>query len=354
MERINKFFSELQHYNADAFLITGTPNIRYLTNFTGEDAFLLAVNEKLFLIVDSRFTEQAQEEVFEGVEVLEYTPPITKFVYDLLLKNKVHWLAIEKNRMSAELFLSLSEFAGINIVPLSGIVEHLRMVKEPKEVETIKKACEISSKSFKEMLPFIKEGVTERDIAAELEYRFRKNGADKTSFDTITAAGERGALPHGMPSNRKVKAHELIVIDFGVFYNGYASDTTRTVCIGEPDEKSLKVYNIVKAAQQLGRDAVKEGVICKDIDKTSRDYISKQGFGKYFIHGLGHGVGLEIHELPFVNSRSDIVLKENMVITIEPGIYLPGEFGVRIEDSILVKKDGYEIMTKLPHDLIKL
>ncbi len=354
MERIDRFFDEIRYYNADAFLVTATPNIRYLTGFTGEDAFLLAVNGELFLIVDSRFTEQASEEVFENVRVLEYTPPIIKFVYDLLLKNKAHWLAVEENRMSTELFLSLSELAGINIVPLSGIVEHLRIVKEPEEVETIKRACEISSRSFNEMLPFIKEGITERDIATELEYRFRKNGADRTSFDTITAAGERGALPHGIPSYRKVKAHELIVIDFGVFYNGYASDTTRTVCIGEPDEKSLNVYNVVKAAQQLGRDAVKEGVICKDIDKVSRDYISEQGFGKYFIHGLGHGVGLEIHELPFVNSRSDIVLKENMTITVEPGIYLPKEFGVRIEDTLLVKKDGYEILTKLQHNLIRL
>jgi len=354
MDKIKKFFEVVESNNVDAFFVTAVPNIRYLTNFTGEDAFLIAVNEKLFLIVDSRFTTQAKSEVYKEVEVLEYSGSITEFIKNILLKYRVHWLGIERNRLNLDLYLSLKELQFINLVPLTNVIELLRIVKDEEETATVRKACEISSKSFLETLPFIKEGITEKDIAAELEYRFRKNGADKLSFDTIVAAGERGALPHGTPSDRKIRAHELIVMDFGVFYNGYASDTTRTVCIGEPDEESLKVYNIVEEAQKLGRETVKEGIYCKDLDVKVRNFIKEKGYGEYFIHGLGHGVGLEIHELPFVNGRSPFELKENMVITVEPGIYLPNKFGVRIEDTILVKKDKGEVLTNLPHDLIKL
>jgi len=354
MNRVKKFFEQVELNNIEAFLVTAVPNIRYLTNFTGEDAFLIAVKGKLFLIVDSRFTTQAQSEAYENVEVLEYSGSIVEFIKNILLRYRVHWLGVEKNRITLDLYLSLRELSFINLVPLTNVIELLRMVKDDEEAEIIKKACEISSKSFLETLPFIKEGITEKDIAAELEYRFKKNGADKLSFDTIVAAGERGALPHGIPSDRKIRAHELIVMDFGVFYNGYASDTTRTVCIGEPDEESLKVYNIVEEAQKLGRETVKEGIYCKDLDVKVRNFIKEKGYGKYFIHGLGHGVGLEIHELPFVNGRSPFELKENMVITVEPGIYLPNKFGIRIEDTILVKKDKGEVLTNLPHDLIKL
>ncbi len=354
MARLDKAFENFESMNVDAFFITATPNIRYLTGFTGEDSFLLAVNKKFYLIVDSRFTTQAKAEALAGIEVLEYKPPITKFVENLLLKNKVHWFGVERNRINTELYLAFLNIPFIKVVPLDKAVEQLRMVKGAIEVETIKKACAISSKSFNETLPFIKVGVTEKDVAAELEYRFRKNGAEKTSFDTIVASGERGALPHGMPSDKKLKAHELMVMDFGVFYNGYASDTTRTVCIGEPDKESAKVYEIVRNAQKLGRSLVKEGLVCSELDGEVRKFISDKGYGEYFIHGLGHGVGLEIHELPFVNLRSDIQLKEGMIITVEPGIYLKDKFGVRIEDTLLVKKDSGEVLTKLPHELIKL
>ena len=354
MDKIKRFFEKIELNNIDAFFINTVPNIRYLTNFTGEDAFLIAANEKLLLIVDSRFTTQAKGEVYEGVEVLEYSGNVVEFIKSILLKYRVHWLGIEKNRLNVDLYLSLKEIPFINLVPLTNVIELLRIIKDEREAEIIKKACAISSKSFLETLPFIQEGVTEKDIAAELEYRFKKNGADKLSFDTIIAAGERGALPHGTPSNRKIKAHELIVMDFGVFYNGYASDTTRTICIGSPDEESLKVYNIVEEAQRLGRKTVKDGVYCKELDTKVRNFIKEKGYGEYFIHGLGHGVGLEIHELPFVNGGSPFELKENMVITVEPGIYIPNKFGVRIEDTILVKKNKGEVLTDLPHDLIKL
>ncbi len=353
-KRANLLIREMIDNNADAFLVTAVPNIRYITNFTGEDAYLLVTNKQFYLIVDSRFTFQAEKEVFDDVKVVEYKPPLTDFLRELLLKHKIHWLGVEKNRIFASLYIALSQIGFLHIVPIVGLIEKMRMIKSSDEIEAVKKACEISSKSFKEVLQFIKEGVTEKDIAAELEYRFKKNGADKISFDTIVAAGERGALPHGMPSSRKIKAHELIVIDFGVFYDGYASDTTRTVSVGEPDEESMKAYSIVKEAQKLGRSLVKEGITAKELDGKVRKYIEDKGYGEYFIHSLGHGVGLEIHELPSVNSRSDVALKEGMIITVEPGIYLPGKFGVRIEDTVLVKKDKGEVLTKLAREPVIL
>ncbi len=353
-KRNEVLMQEISNNNIDAFFVTATPNIRYITGFTGEDAYLLITSKNIYLIVDSRFTVQAEEEVFENIEVIEYKPPLTKFLKTLFAKHGIHWLGIEKNRLVTSLYITLSQTGFLHIVPVENLVEKMRMVKEPDEIEIIKKACEISSKSFNETLKFIKAGITEKDVAAELEYRFKKNGADKTSFDTIIAAGERGALPHGMPTERKIRVNELIVMDFGVFYNGYASDTTRTVSVGEPDSKSKEVYKIVREAQELGRSLVEEGISCRELDKKVRKYINDAGYGKYFIHGLGHGVGLEIHELPYVNSRSDIILKEGMIITVEPGIYLPGEFGVRIEDTILVTKAGGEVLTDLTHEPIVL
>jgi len=351
LERLDNLLKQCSSYNIDAFLITATPNIRYLTNFTGEDAFLLLVKDKSFLIVDSRFTIQAASEVFNGVKVLEYKASFTGFLKDILLKEKVHWLGVERNRMALTLYLSLSAFPFFKIVPLDNVVEKLRIVKDSHEVAKIKKACEISSKSFEETLSIVKEGVTEKDVASELEYRFRKNGGEKPSFDTIVASGKRGALPHGLASDKRVKAHELIVIDFGVFSDGYASDTTRMVCIGEPDKAGRKIFEIVKEAQELGRSLVKSEIEASEIDKKARAFISDKGYGEYFIHGLGHGVGLEIHESPRVSSNSKTTLKENMIITIEPGIYLPEKFGVRIEDTVLVGRDKGLVLTKLSHEL---
>lgn len=354
MKRKEMFLSKLSENNVDAFFLTGQQNIRYLTNFSGEDAFLLAFPEEISIIVDSRFTLQAQEECFRGVKVLEYKGKISSFVKDLLLKKKAHWLGLESNRISFSLFKEVYEIPFVRTVPLSGVVETIRMKKDRGETEKIAKACDIASKAFEDTLKLIKEGVTERDIASELEYRFKKYGGDKPSFDTIVASGKRGALPHGVASNAKIKAHEPIVFDFGTFFEGYASDCTRVVCLGKPSKEVSQKYNILQESQKLGLEKARAGIKCSELDGAVRDYLKKKGLSEKFTHGLGHGVGLEIHELPHVNSNSDTVLEEGMVVTIEPGLYFNNKFGLRLEDTVVIEKEGIRNLTKLPHEIIAI
>ena len=354
MDRLKRFLKIIENNNIDALLVTGIPNIRYISNFTGEDGFLLGVGTEVYLIVDSRFTMQAKSEVRKGINVVEYKGRLPLFLQQMLISKKTHWLGIEKSRINYSLYSSLESIPFLKIVPTNDLVEEMRIVKDKEEIETMKRAFKSSTKSFNEVLPFIKEGVSEKDIAAELEFRFRKNGGEKPSFDTIVASGERGAFPHGVASDKKIKANEPIVIDFGLFYHGYATDTTRTVVLGKPNDEFKKVYQIVKDAQALGRDVVKSGVKACDVDKIVRDFIKEKKYGDFFTHGLGHGVGLEIHENPSVNESSTFTLEDNMVITIEPGIYLQGKFGIRIEDTILVTKEGYVNFVGITHDLITL
>ncbi len=210
----------------------------------------------------------------------------------------------------------------------------------------------IAEQAFENVLPLIKVGVSEKDIAIELEYQMAKLGSERPAFDTIVASGERGALPHGKASNKKLMGNEFIVFDFGAVYNGYHSDITRTVYFGNPTEEEILVYNIVLEAQKKAEEIIEEGLQCNFVDKVARDIIQENGFGNYFGHGLGHGVGLEIHELPRLSPKSDMVLKKGMVVTIEPGIYIPGKFGVRIEDMVVVDKSGSKILNKLTNDLI--
>lgn len=351
-ERKDKILKAVENNNIDGIFITGIPNIRYITNFSGEDGFLLATKRYLILIVDPRFTLQAEKESFKETKVIEYKGKIASFLRDILLTNKIHWLGVEKERISYGMFKELEDIPFIKLVPTMDFVEKARMIKSEEEIKKIRKAFEISSKSFLETLKLIKEGVTEQEIASELEYRFRKNGGDKPSFDTIVASGKRGALPHGVASNKKIKAHEPIVFDFGTFYQGYASDTTRVVCIGEPNNEVKEMYKVVRDAQKLGVESAREGIKALELDKIVRDYIKEKKLGDHFTHGLGHGVGLEIHELPFINGNSDLILQENMVITIEPGIYIKDKFGLRLEDTIIVRKNKPVNLVELPHEIM--
>lgn len=352
--RHEKLFEEIKKNNIDALFVTGVPNIRYLTNFSGEDGFLLATSDEITLFVDSRFTLQAEKEAYEKVKIIEYKGKISKKLKEILIEKKIHWLGIEKERITYDLFCHLNEISFLKLVSISDLVEGLRIKKDESELSRISKACEIASNAFNETLKLLKEGVSENDIAAELEYQFRKHGGDKPSFDTIVASGERGALPHGVASHKKIAVHEPIVFDFGTFYEGYASDITRVVSIGEPDNEIKKTYKVVYDAQQLGVESAKENVKAVDLDKKIRDFITERGLGEFFTHGLGHGVGLEIHEAPWVNGNSEFTLEENMVVTIEPGVYFKDKFGLRLEDTIIVKKEAALSLINLPHEIIIL
>lgn len=354
MSKIKNLSGLICKNNIEAFLITGTPNIRYISNFSGEEGFLLALKDEIFLIVDSRFTEQAKKETLKGINVIEYKGNFATFLEQMLLNKKTHWLGIEKNRINYSLYISISSIPFIKIVPLENVIEGMRLIKDKKEVEILKKGFEAAVKSFNETIKFIKEGVSENDIAAELEYRFRKNGGEKPAFDTIVASGERGALPHGVASSKKIKAHEPIVIDFGLLFQGYATDITRTVIVGKPTAEIKKVYEVVKKAQAFGREIIKSGAKASQVDLEVRKLIKDRGYGDCFMHGLGHGVGLEVHESPTLNGSSNYTLETNMVVTVEPGVYLKDKFGIRIEDTVLVTKDNYTNFVSLSHELIIL
>jgi len=229
-----------------------------------------------------------------------------------------------------------------------------RMIKDETELQTIAKAEAIGDAAFTHILDYVKPGVTEADIALEIEFFMKRQGASKLSFDTIVASGPNSSMPHAQVTNRKLQMGDFVTMDFGCVYQGYCSDMTRTVAIGEPTEEMRKVYQIVFDANIRAMEAIREGVKCNEIDAVARDYIKSQGYGDYFGHGLGHGVGLDIHEEPRFSPKCDVITKENMVITDEPGIYLPGRFGVRIEDLVVVKKDGYEKLSHSDKQLIVL
>jgi len=351
---IEKIQEKLIKENIDAVWISNIVNIRYLTGFTGSTADLLVLREGGYILVDSRYWEQVNQEV-KGIKpvLVDGNNNLFTFLKELEGKNSLKRLGFEASNVVYSTWAKLRElFQDVELVPLNNWVEELRIVKTEDEIEKIKKALMIAEQAFENVLPLIKVGVSEKDIAIELEYQMAKLGSERPAFDTIVASGERGALPHGKASNKKLMGNEFIVFDFGAVYNGYHSDITRTVYFGNPTEEEILVYNIVLEAQKKAEEIIEEGLQCNFVDKVARDIIQENGFGNYFGHGLGHGVGLEIHELPRLSPKSDMVLKKGMVVTIEPGIYIPGKFGVRIEDMVVVDKSGSKILNKLTNDLI--
>lgn len=352
--KIAKIKEKLIKEDIDIFWISNITNIRYLTGFTGSTADLLVLKEGGYILVDSRYWEQVSQEV-KGIKPILVNGDNNIFIFlkELKEKNNLKKIGFEEAHISYKTWRKLYEnLIEVELIPLDGWVEDLRTVKDKDEIENIEKALRIAEKAFEEILEEIKPGVSEKDLAIELEFKMARLGSERVAFDTIVASGLRGALPHGKASSKKINKGEFIVFDFGAVYNGYCSDITRTVFIGEPNEEDLLVYNVVLEAQKKAEEIIMEGVESSFVDRVARDIISENGFGNYFGHGLGHGVGLEIHELPRLSPKSNVVLKENMVVTVEPGIYIPGRFGIRIEDMVVVGKNGAKILNKLTNDLI--
>ncbi len=350
-------FKGLNLTDDSAVMLTSAHNMRYFSGFSGGEGVVLIFKNSAYILVDSRYTGIAKEEALSGFEVTEFSlkAPFKTIISEKLTQNHVKYIVFEDEYMTAAAYSSYkSEFSQAEFIPGSKQIERQRMVKTDSELELIAHAEQIGVDAFNHILKFIKPGVSEREIAAELEYFMKKQGADGTSFDTIVLSGERTALPHGMPGERRFKSGELVLMDFGCIYKGYCSDMTRTVSIGKPDEKMREIYEIVKEAQQTGLDAIRAGISGSTADRASREHIEKCGYGEYFGHSLGHGVGLLIHELPNLSPKSDIILEENMVVSCEPGIYIYGFGGVRIEDLVCVKNGGIDNLTHLTKDLIIL
>ena len=346
----------MENMNVDAIFITDLYNLRYFTGFTGTTGVALAAKEGNFFFSDFRYKEQATKQVeangFKFVEVGRNSLDKVKEKIDELGIKK---LGFEDLNVTFSYYKKLEEIFKVNMCPLGESLVKQRLIKKDHEIENIKKAIEISDTAFSETLKIIKVGITEKEIAAHLEYVQRKLGAENRSFDTIVASGYRSALPHGVASDKKVGMNELVTTDFGAYYNGYVSDMTRTFFVGnEISDKQKEIYDIVLEANKMAINQVKAGMKCSDLDKIARDYIASKGYGDNFGHGLGHGIGLEIHEAPTVSPMGDIILEENMLITIEPGIYIDGFSGVRIEDDVIVKKDGCVVLNKSNKELIMI
>ena len=336
----------------DALLITDLVNVRYLTGYTGSSGIALVGDGARTFITDFRYVEQAAEEVDPTFDRRRAAQRLTEGVEQALPEGELR-LGFEAAHMSVSEHAQLRELlpARIELIATSGLVEELRAVKEPEEVAAIKAATALADEAFAHLLAGGLRGHTERELALQLEYEMRRRGAERPSFDPIVACGPHGALPHARPRDESVRAGELVVIDWGAELDGYCSDCTRTVATGTINGEAQEVYRLVLDAQLAALEEVKPGVAGRDVDSVPRAAITAGGHGDHFGHGLGHGVGLEVHEAPRLAQSSEAVLARGNVVTVEPGIYIPGRFGVRIEDLVVVTEAGCEILTSISKDL---
>ncbi len=352
-KRIDRIRSDLIGFGVEGILFFDMANIRYLTGFTGSEGVLFIGRREPVLLIDGRYVTQAKRET-EACEILLFTDK-TEGIARLLKDLSVKVVGFESQALTYDAYEKLQrEAEGISFKPLSDEIGPIRARKDSDEISLLKEAAKIAARALTATLKTVKPGVSERTIAFSLEVNMRDEGSEKPSFETIVAAGDNSSMPHAKPGESELQNGDFVVIDYGAVYRGYHSDETCTVGVGTISDEQEKVYGIVKNAHDHAIDAVKAGVSCKEIDSIARNYIEERGFGSHFSHGTGHGVGLEVHEAPTVSARSTDRLEEGMIITVEPGIYLPGQWGVRIEDTLLVEKDGCEILTKMSKDLMVL
>ena len=355
MNRFEKLFENIP-VGVDSVLITSDVNRRYFTGMKSSDGTVLVFRDKAYLIIDFRYIEKARETV-KNAEVIEQEH-IYRQVAELLEKHSARNMAVESHTMTiSSLHIWKNNLRNTEIIDsdlLSNAINTLRMYKSEDELECIIKAQRIAEKSLEELKSFIKVGRTEREIALELNRLMFENGAEDLSFETIVLSGTNTSMPHGVPSDKKVQSGEFVLMDFGAVYNGYHSDMTRTLCVGEPTEEMKKVYETVLKAQNMAIDSARAGMTGQELDRIARDIIEEAGYGEYFGHSLGHGVGLEIHERPNASPNYKFQLNAGAVVTVEPGIYIAGKFGVRIEDFVILNENGCENLTKSAKNLISL
>ena len=348
--RLTPFFED----NAlDALLVTNLSNVRYLCGFTGSEGALLLTRQTAWFLCDSRYTTQAAEEV-RGAEIREFTAKY-ETVCSLIWDNKFRRIGFESNHTVVSDFRQLSErLEGCELVGIGASLDAIRSCKDQREIELLGGVAALASASLQSALSSLRTGVRESEFSLALEIEMRRRGADARAFDFIVASGVRGAMPHGRASDKLLSLGEMVTIDFGAVKDGYYSDETVTVSLGRTSDRGREIHAIVKEAHDRAIVAVKPGIRCRDLDEIARGYIRQQGYGDYFGHGLGHGVGLDIHEKPVLSPRSETIVEEGMVFSVEPGIYIPGFGGVRIEDTVAVTADGCVVLTQAPKELIEL
>lgn len=350
LSRVEKFEAALTQTDCDAVLVTNLKNIYYLTGFSGTEATVFISKTRRIFLTDARYTLIAKGVVqeFDIVETRDPLGEIAKIIAD----DKLQKIGFD-DEISYSYFKMLENvFSAYELVPMTGFIENLRMIKDEHEIATIRKACQISDQAFLDVLDFIKPGeTTELAVMNFLDARMRQLGASGASFDFIIASSYRSAMPHGVASDKVIQKGETLTMDFGCYYNHYVSDMTRTIHVGQVTDEEREIYDIVLRSNQALIEAAKAGLSRIDFDRIPRQIINDAGYGPYFSHGIGHGMGLDIHEIPYFG-KSEELIEAGMVLTDEPGIYLDGKYGVRIEDDLLITEKGCEVLTLAPKELI--
>ncbi|MDQ1273860.1 MAG: Xaa-Pro dipeptidase [Planctomycetota bacterium] len=350
MRRLEKLKKKLKEEDVGGFLITNETNVRYITNFTGSESVLLITPDSDYLFTDFRYVEQAQQDI-PWIKIAEKKISLIKTICGKIRRLNIKKLYIESLYLTFDQYDEITKNTkGIHIVPTKGIIEEYRKRKTPEELEKIRTAVDIAEKAYYGIRKKILAGVSEKKLADFLEFEIRKQGGEKSSFEIICAAGPRASQPHARATTRAIHKKDAILIDWGASFRFYNSDLTRISFVDKIPTEFKKIYQIVLDAQRFAIDSVRQGKMAKEVDYAARSYIAKKGFSKCFGHGVGHGIGLEIHEGPTINRRSKEILEENMVFTIEPGIYIPGWGGVRIEDMVLVSSGGCSVLSTVPKE----
>jgi Xaa-Pro aminopeptidase len=352
--RLEQLHFMLEDTKTDAMVVSYLPNIRYLTNFSGSAATLFISKDEIHFISDDRYEEQIKTELFPLPNLKTYiTRDPWKVAKDKGILKKIQTLAFESDRINYSDAVNIrNRIRPIKFKPVNNLVERFTMPKSPEELESIQKAADISVQVYEKILPMIKPGVTEKDIAIEIIYQTRKLGSEGDAFDIIVTSGPRGAIVHGKPTDKKIKSGDIVLMDFGCRVNGFCSDISRTVAVGKATKEQKQLYKIINSAKDAAIQTVKPGMNGKTLDHSARSIIEKEGFGKFFQHSLGHGIGLEDHEMPTITFRlDDQIIPEYSVLAIEPGVYLPDKYGMRIEDMVYITRYGAKMLTKAPDEL---
>lgn len=355
-ERLTKLRQQMAGRSFDALLITDLSNVFYLTGFTGSAGVVIVTPANEYILVDPRYTAQAKTECPTCV-VVEYSArPASAAIGEFLNDQRPNRVGYEADHVSVSFYRAIRAQVepSISMRSSTGIVELLRRIKDVDEVAIIRQACEIADNTFSSLIHDIKIGMTEKETALLVDTTLRRLGADKEAFQTIAASGVRAACPHAAPTGNILKEGMLLKLDFGARYHNYNSDITRTICMGEPDAKQREIYNIVLEAQLRSTEAIAPGKPGREVDATAREFIASKGYGANFGHGLGHALGIEVHDGPALSQTSDVVLEPGMVVTVEPGIYLDGWGGIRIEDDVLVTESGYCVLTHSTKELLSI
>ena len=353
-KRVHRLREKLADRGLKAMLISNPVNRRYLSGFTGSSGYVLVTEQESWLLTDFRYMEQAPAQA-PGFQVVDHGTSPMDTIRELLSAAGHGRLGFEQEFVVFSDYTAWSEsLSGTELVPVSGVVEELRVIKDAQEIAVMQEAAELADATFAHIIGLLKPGMVESDIALEMEVFMRSRGATSSSFDTIVASGERSALPHGVASSRVIGNNEFVKLDFGAYYHGYCSDLTRTVVVGQPTDRHKEIYSIVLEAQMHALDQIRPGMTGFEADALTRDIITRYGYGDNFGHGTGHGLGMEIHEAPRLSRLSQTVLTPGMTVTVEPGIYLPGFGGVRIEDDIVITDNGIKILTSSPKELMIL